>query len=105
MARDSDEPSLRTSGLALLALISASPEATGWGAPASSQPTSGALHVWESLPLNPCKQDLALPDPRVPAGGPPSLAARLSVVSQYFQVGSTSACPLPYAVYFLELTW
>ena len=74
--------------------------------PSSSLP-AGLSHVWESLPLNPCKQDLALLclTPESPLAALPSLAARLSVVSQHFQVGSTSACPLPYAVYFLELTW
>lgn len=78
----------------------------GGSCPLPSLP-AGLSHVWESLPLNPCKQDLALLclTPESPLAALPSLAARLSVVSQYFQVGSTSACPLPYAVYFLELTW
>lgn len=46
----------------------------------------------------------ALPDPRVPAGGPPVFDCSAVSGQSAFQVGSTSACPLPYAVYFLELT-
>ena len=64
---------LCTSGLALLALISASPEAAGWGAPALFQPTSWALACVGITAFESVQTGLgtALPDPRVPAGGPP----------------------------------
>lgn len=88
-----------------LTLGSASPWAAGWGPPALFQPPTGLSHVWESPPLSLWKQDLALLCLTAESWRPSRLAARLSVVSQHFQVGSTYACPLPYAVYFLELTF